>query len=118
MVADPKANGETAPSLQPEGRVLQFRPRPGPGPVRRPLAGQPQPARPRWPEPWEDYYGDESEEHPRRNVQNIVGVGFTLLLIATGLWLAHVLVEMRTIEDCVLSGRTNCAPIEVRSLKH
>jgi hypothetical protein len=38
---------------------------------------------------------------------------FVAALIAAGLWLADTMAEMRKNQDCVLSGRRNCAPIEI-----
>jgi hypothetical protein len=119
MPADPKANRDVSHSPDPEGRVVRFRPRESVRERTRRAATparDPDIARNRWPEPWEDYYGDDDhDKHPRRTLLNIIGVACTLLLIGVGLWLAHALVEMRQIQDCVLSGRTNCAPIEIRT---
>lgn len=36
---------------------------------------------------------------------------FMLLLVAGGLVLVHALTGMSQLQDCVMSGRTNCAPI-------
>ena len=38
-----------------------------------------------------------------------------LLLVGLGYFLTGKLREMSRIQDCVMSGRTNCAPIEVKS---
>jgi hypothetical protein len=42
----------------------------------------------------------------------VVGLVLVLVLILVGLYLAHVLHGASQLQDCVLSGRTNCAPIE------
>jgi hypothetical protein len=42
----------------------------------------------------------------------LIGLGLVLLLIVGGLVLAHVLRGTARLQDCVMSGRTNCAPIE------
>ena len=47
---------------------------------------------------------------PRRGA--LVGLGIVLALIVGGLILVHVLHGMSRIQDCVMSGRTNCAPID------
>jgi hypothetical protein len=44
------------------------------------------------------------------NAAGMVAVG---VLIAIGLWLATSIAELRKNQDCALSGRRNCAPIEV-----
>ena len=47
----------------------------------------------------------------------LIGLGLVLLLIVGGLVLVHVLRGTAQIQDCVMSGRTNCAPIETSSPK-
>jgi hypothetical protein len=34
-----------------------------------------------------------------------------MLLLASGLYLVHELSDSARLQDCLLSGRTNCAPI-------
>lgn len=61
---------------------------------------------------------DELEPHdpesrdPRRAA--LLGLVLILALVGGGLYLAHVLHDAARIQDCVMSGRTNCAPIESR----
>jgi len=47
---------------------------------------------------------------PRRRA--LLGLLVVLLLIAGGLVLTHVLRRVSQLQDCVMSGRTNCAPID------
>jgi hypothetical protein len=47
---------------------------------------------------------------PRRKA--LLAAVFVLLLIGAGVFLTHVLRRMAQIQDCALSGRTNCAPID------
>jgi hypothetical protein len=47
---------------------------------------------------------------PRRAA--LLGLLLVLLLVGGGLYLAHVLHNAAQLQDCVMSGRTNCAPIE------
>ena len=42
----------------------------------------------------------------------VLGLVLVLLLVGGGLYLAHVLHDASRIQDCVMSGRTNCAPID------
>jgi hypothetical protein len=44
---------------------------------------------------------------------NVLGFLVTVLLIVVGVWLADKIAELRRNQDCYLSGRLNCAPIEV-----
>jgi hypothetical protein len=47
---------------------------------------------------------------PRRAA--LIGLIVTLLLIASGIFLVHILGRSARLQDCVMSGRTNCAPID------
>jgi hypothetical protein len=47
---------------------------------------------------------------PRRSAA--VGLVVTLLLVLGGVVLVHVLGRTANLQDCVMSGRTNCAPID------
>jgi hypothetical protein len=42
----------------------------------------------------------------------LVGMLVALLLVVPGLILVKVLGDTGRLQDCVMSGRTNCAPIE------
>ncbi len=44
---------------------------------------------------------------------NMAAFAFVLVLIAVGLWLAETMAQMRRNQDCVLSGRRGCTPVEV-----
>ena len=46
---------------------------------------------------------------PRRAA--MAGLIVTLLLVLGGVLLVHVLGRTAKLQDCVMSGRTNCAPI-------
>lgn len=45
----------------------------------------------------------------------IVGLIVVAAIVLAGLLLVHVLQRMSRIQDCAMSGRTNCAPIDLRS---
>jgi hypothetical protein len=47
---------------------------------------------------------------PRRTA--MIGFVVILLLVAIGLFLTHVLRNMSHLQDCVMQGRTNCAPVD------
>ncbi len=42
----------------------------------------------------------------------IAGLIIAAVLVAFGLWLAHNLTAASKLQDCVMSGRTNCNVIE------
>ena len=45
----------------------------------------------------------------------MIALGVVALLFVLGWILAHELYANGKIEDCVMSGRTNCVPIETQS---
>ena len=45
--------------------------------------------------------------------RSLIALGIVVLLFVVGWILAHELYANEKMEDCVLSGRTNCAPIEI-----
>ena len=53
---------------------------------------------------------DEDEAPPQRRGA-LIALVLVLVLLAGGLWLSRVLHGVGAIQDCVMSGRTNCAPV-------
>ena len=45
-------------------------------------------------------------------IVNALGFLFVLALIGAGLWIATTMASMRKNQDCVLSGRRGCTPVE------
>jgi hypothetical protein len=56
---------------------------------------------------------DAPTPDPRRRA--VFGLIVVILLVVGGLFLVHVLQNMSRIQDCAMSGRTNCAPIDAPS---
>jgi hypothetical protein len=50
---------------------------------------------------------------PRRKA--LIGLLFVMLLIVGGLVLTYVLRHLAQLQDCALSGRTDCVPIDSNS---
>jgi len=86
-----------------EARVVSFR------------RGRPLPPPPS--DPVEDLTKYERSEGPddyrHRMIVNAVTFAFVVLLIGAGYWLADTMATMRKNQDCVLSGRRGCTPVEV-----
>jgi hypothetical protein len=60
------------------------------------------------------YARDESpDDYRHRMLVNVVAFVFVIGLIGAGLWLADTMAAMRKNQDCVLSGRRGCTPVEV-----
>jgi len=60
-------------------------------------------------------YGEtgEPDDYRQRMINNVLALVFCVLLVAAGVWLADRIAEMRKNQDCVLSGRRNCANVNV-----
>jgi heme/copper-type cytochrome/quinol oxidase subunit 4 len=54
---------------------------------------------------------DEDEQSEGSSRAKIIGVVFMILLLAVAFVITQKLRSMSAIQDCVMSGRTNCAPI-------
>jgi len=63
------------------------------------------------------YARGEPDNYRQRMVNNLLGLGFCILLVAIGIWLANTIADMRRNQDCVLSGRRNCANVSVPAEK-
>ncbi len=98
------------------GRILRFEPRQGsrrarPTPPlvgRSPVEGIDKYARP----------AEDPEDYRHRMRVNAAAILVVGLLIWCGYWLFDTLAEMRRTQDCILSGRTNCAHIEIPAPTH
>jgi hypothetical protein len=51
-------------------------------------------------------------DHGNNRRGAIVGLAVAVGLLAVGLWLAHKLTATSKMQDCLMSGRTNCNVIE------
>jgi hypothetical protein len=60
--------------------------------------------------------GDDIMTDPEEGDGNrrgaIVGLLIAAVMLAVGLWLAHELTASSKMQDCVMSGRTNCNVIQ------
>jgi hypothetical protein len=59
-------------------------------------------------------HGDEPDDYRHRMLMNAAAFVFVALLIGAGLWIANTMAAMRKNQDCVLSGRRGCTPVEMR----
>ena len=56
---------------------------------------------------------DGADDYRHRMMVNVAAFVFVIVLIGAGLWLADTMARMRKNQDCVLSGRRGCTPVEV-----
>jgi hypothetical protein len=52
------------------------------------------------------------EDEGNRAVENIVMLGFFVVLVAAGIWLLGTMADVRKAQDCAGQGRRNCGTIE------
>jgi hypothetical protein len=45
----------------------------------------------------------------------IAGLAIAVVLLVVGLWLSHELTASSKMQDCLMSGRTNCTPLDTQS---
>ena len=57
---------------------------------------------------------DDPDDFRHRMLMNGLGFAVTVLLICGGIWIAEVMAHIQKDQDCVLSGRQNCAPIPIQ----
>jgi hypothetical protein len=54
---------------------------------------------------------EEPDDFRHRMLANIAAIAFTVALMAVGLWLAKNIADLRRTQDCLLTGRRDCARI-------
>ena len=54
---------------------------------------------------------EDGDEFRRRIVINLAALIFMMVLIGVGVWLAVSITHLRDIQDCILTGRRDCAGI-------
>ena len=57
---------------------------------------------------------EEGHEEGGSGRQLIAAVIVIALIVLGGLWLTGALHRSGTVQDCAMSGRTNCAPVEAQ----
>lgn len=58
--------------------------------------------------------GSEAPEDYRHRMRtNVIAFAALAVLVVAGVWIVNVLADMRKAQDCVLSGRRNCAQVDV-----
>ncbi len=53
------------------------------------------------------------EDDGHRALENIVMLGFFIVLVIAGIWLLGTMADVRKAQDCAAQGRRNCGTIEV-----
>jgi hypothetical protein len=112
-VTSERSNASENANEEEDHRVVPFRPRGGGwrGPRHTPFASPV--------EGLAKYEGDgeQDDNYRHRMIVNLAALAFTVVLAIAGIWLAIQIADMRKNQDCLLSGRRNCAPIDVKALE-
>jgi hypothetical protein len=61
--------------------------------------------------------GEGDDDYRHRMMVNLAALAVTIMLAIAGGWLAMQIADMRKQQDCFLSGRRNCAPIDVNAVR-
>jgi hypothetical protein len=56
---------------------------------------------------------EDDDDYRHRMITNAIAFAVLVVLIVCGIWLADTMAQMRRDQDCVLSGRRNCTPLEI-----
>jgi F0F1-type ATP synthase assembly protein I len=59
----------------------------------------------------------EPDDYRHRMTMNIAGLIVVAVLVGAGLWLVNAIADLRKNQDCALTGRRNCAPIELNHVR-
>jgi len=98
------------PAPEQGARILNFSRRPGIPPPPRPTGDLSRDVV----EDLNKYTRDETPDNYRhRMAVNAVAFTFVVVLGLVGYWLADTMATMRKNQDCVLTGRRGCTPVEV-----
>jgi hypothetical protein len=99
------------------GRVIRLRPR-GAAPRRAAEAGG-MPVRPAPVGDLSPYERtDDGDDYRHRMITNGIAFLVCVVLVVAGVWIADTMADIRKDQDCVLSGRSNCAPVNVPARSH
>jgi hypothetical protein len=59
---------------------------------------------------------EDPEPHRRQDAHSqraaLIGLAICLALVLGGLFLVYALKKSAALQDCVMQGRTNCAPVD------
>lgn len=101
-------------SSESRGRIIPFRSRARlMHAVRPPMRQQPALGLPLVQDVAEFERRGDADDYRQRMLLNALALAFTIALIVAGLWLADAIATMQRDEDCALTGRSGCSPIEV-----
>jgi hypothetical protein len=57
----------------------------------------------------------DEHDHDQTRSRALIGLIIVAVLVVAAVYLVHALRNESKLEDCLMSGRSNCAPIELPS---
>ena len=60
---------------------------------------------------------DPEEDESTRRRNNMLFLVAAVLVVLAGIWLVNKMIDLRNLQNCLESGRRNCAPIETPQLR-
>lgn len=60
-----------------------------------------------------DYEMETDDDFRQRMTNNMLAFLVCAVLVVAGVWLVTGIVELRKVQDCALSGRSGCRPLDV-----
>ena len=52
-------------------------------------------------------------DYRHRMFMNLIALAILVSLVVAGVWIADTISDLQREQDCLMQGRSNCAPIEV-----
>lgn len=56
---------------------------------------------------------DEPIDYRHRMMMNLIALAILVSLVVVGVWIADTISDLEREQDCLMQGRSNCAPIEL-----
>jgi hypothetical protein len=56
---------------------------------------------------------DEPIDYRHRMIMNLIALAILISLVGLGVWIADTISDLQRQQDCLMQGRSNCAPIEI-----
>jgi hypothetical protein len=57
---------------------------------------------------------DEPIDYRHRMIMNLIALAILTSLVGLGVWIADTITDLQREQDCLIQGRSNCAPIELQ----
>lgn len=63
--------------------------------------------------PYEQDRDDIVVNYRHRALMNVIALAIVTCLVGAGVWIADTIAAIQRDQDCVIQGRSNCAPVEL-----